>query len=148
MYEAIRRLLHVPVVNGRLMLGIALVGGAANLVAFLVLSGARSLNERGARAHVLSDLLDRLLAVWVPASTARIQAVGREHRLRSFGRSLAGDLGRHPDPSIGNLDRDIMSAQHDVALSYRRLVQRGICSGDGVVNSSRCTCDAASTATA
>jgi cobalt-zinc-cadmium efflux system protein len=56
-YEAIRRLLHVPVVNGRLMLAIAVLGGVANLVAFLVLSGARSLNERGARAHVLSDLL-------------------------------------------------------------------------------------------
>jgi cobalt-zinc-cadmium efflux system protein len=56
-YEAIRRLLHVPSVNGRLMLAIALLGGVANLVAFLVLSGARSLNERGARAHVLSDLL-------------------------------------------------------------------------------------------
>jgi cobalt-zinc-cadmium efflux system protein len=56
-YEAIRRLLHVPVVNGRLMFAIAVLGGVANLVAFLVLSGARSLNERGARAHVLSDLL-------------------------------------------------------------------------------------------
>jgi cobalt-zinc-cadmium efflux system protein len=56
-YEAIRRVLHVPVVNGRLMLAIAVLGGVANLVAFLVLSGARSLNERGARAHVLSDLL-------------------------------------------------------------------------------------------
>jgi cobalt-zinc-cadmium efflux system protein len=29
----------------------------ANLAAFLALAGARSLNERGARAHVLSDLL-------------------------------------------------------------------------------------------
>ena len=29
----------------------------ANLAALLALSGARSLNERGARAHVLSDLL-------------------------------------------------------------------------------------------
>ena len=56
-YEAIRRLLQVPQVNGRLMLSIALIGGAANLAAFAVLAGARSLNERGARAHVLSDLL-------------------------------------------------------------------------------------------
>jgi len=56
-YEAIRRLIHVPQVNGRLMLGIALIGGVANLAAFMALSGARSLNERGARAHVLSDLL-------------------------------------------------------------------------------------------
>jgi cobalt-zinc-cadmium efflux system protein len=39
------------------MLGIALIGGAANFAALVTLSGARSLNERGARAHVLSDLL-------------------------------------------------------------------------------------------
>lgn len=56
-YEAVQRLLHPPVVNGRLMLGIAVLGGAANLVALLALSGGKSLNERGARAHVLSDLL-------------------------------------------------------------------------------------------
>jgi cobalt-zinc-cadmium efflux system protein len=56
-YEAVLRLLHRPVVNGQLMLVVALVGGVANLAAFLALSGARSLNERGARAHVLSDLL-------------------------------------------------------------------------------------------
>lgn len=56
-YEAIRRLMHVPQVNGQWMLAIALIGGTANLAAFLTLSGGRSLNERGARAHVLSDLL-------------------------------------------------------------------------------------------
>ncbi len=55
--EAIRRLIAPPAVDGRLMLLIALIGGAANLAAFLALSGARSLNERGARAHVLSDLM-------------------------------------------------------------------------------------------
>jgi cobalt-zinc-cadmium efflux system protein len=56
-YEAIVRLAHQPAVNGRLMLAVALIGGAANLGAFLTLSGARSLNERGARVHVLSDLV-------------------------------------------------------------------------------------------
>ena len=56
-YEGVRRLVHVPAVDGRWMLGVALAGGLANLTAFLALSGARSLNERGARAHVLSDLL-------------------------------------------------------------------------------------------
>ena len=56
-YEAIVRLAHQPAVNGRLMLVIALIGGVANLGAFLTLSGARSLNERGARVHVLSDLI-------------------------------------------------------------------------------------------
>jgi cobalt-zinc-cadmium efflux system protein len=56
-YEAIQRLLHRPEINGPLMLAVALIGGAANLTAFVCLSGARSLNERGARAHVLSDLV-------------------------------------------------------------------------------------------
>jgi len=56
-YEAVQRLMTRLEVNGRLMLGIALIGGAANLAALVALSGARSLNERGARAHVLSDLL-------------------------------------------------------------------------------------------
>jgi cobalt-zinc-cadmium efflux system protein len=56
-YEAILRLLHPQPVNGRMMLIIALIGGIANLCAFVTLSGARSLNERSARAHVLSDLL-------------------------------------------------------------------------------------------
>jgi cobalt-zinc-cadmium efflux system protein len=66
-YEALLRLAHRPQVNGSLMLGIALAGGVANLAAFLALSGARSLNERGARAHVLSDLLGS-----AAASTAAI----------------------------------------------------------------------------
>lgn len=57
MAEAIQRLIAPPPVNGLLMLVVALLGGAANLTAFITLSGGRSLNERGARAHVLSDLL-------------------------------------------------------------------------------------------
>jgi cobalt-zinc-cadmium efflux system protein len=56
-YEAIRRLLHPPVVNGQLMLCVAVLGGVANFVALLALQGGHSLNERGARAHVMSDLL-------------------------------------------------------------------------------------------
>jgi cobalt-zinc-cadmium efflux system protein len=56
-YEALERLVVRHEVNGRLMLSIALIGGAANLAAFFALSGGHSLNERGARAHVLSDLL-------------------------------------------------------------------------------------------
>src|ERR1700727_2253064 len=55
--EAVRRLMSVPEVDGGLMLGVAFAGGVANLSAFLVLQGGGSLNERGARAHVLSDLL-------------------------------------------------------------------------------------------
>ena len=56
-YEAIRRLMSLPHVDGQWMLVIAVIGGIANLAAFVALSGARSLNERGARAHVMSDLL-------------------------------------------------------------------------------------------
>jgi cobalt-zinc-cadmium efflux system protein len=56
-YEAVRRLLHPPVVNAQLMLGVAILGGVANFVALLALAGGLSLNERGARAHVMSDLL-------------------------------------------------------------------------------------------
>ena len=56
-YEAIRRLMHAPVVNGRLMLAVAVLGGIANLFALMALRGGDSLNERSARAHVLSDLL-------------------------------------------------------------------------------------------
>ena len=56
-YEAIVRLTNRPEVNGELMLIIALIGGVANLAAFLTLSGARSLNERGARVHIMSDLV-------------------------------------------------------------------------------------------
>lgn len=56
-FEAVERLVAPPEVHGGLMLGVALVGGVANLAAFVVLSGASSLNERGARAHVLGDLM-------------------------------------------------------------------------------------------
>ncbi len=60
--EALTRLIAPPAVDGRLMLIIALLGGVANLAAFLALSGAGSLNERGARAHVFSDLLGSVAA--------------------------------------------------------------------------------------
>lgn len=63
MVEAIRRVLAPPAVDGELMLAIAVVGGVANLSAFAVLSGARSLNERGARAHILGDLLGSIAAM-------------------------------------------------------------------------------------
>lgn len=56
-YEAVIRLLAPTEVAGWTMLIVAALGLAANVGAFLVLSGASSLNERGALAHVLSDLL-------------------------------------------------------------------------------------------
>jgi cobalt-zinc-cadmium efflux system protein len=61
--EAARRLMSVPEVDGGLMLGVAFAGGVANFGAFLVLSGGGSLNERGARLHVLSDLLGSAAAM-------------------------------------------------------------------------------------
>ena len=61
--EAAKRLMSVPEVDGGVMMGVAFAGGVANFVAFLILSGGGSLNERGARAHVLSDLLGSVAAV-------------------------------------------------------------------------------------
>ena len=61
--EAGQRLFAPPQVDARLMLGIAIAGAVANLAAFVVLSGASSLNERGARAHILSDLLGSAAAI-------------------------------------------------------------------------------------
>jgi cobalt-zinc-cadmium efflux system protein len=75
--ESVGRLMEPPKVDGLLMLGIAIVGAVANVAAFMVLSGATSLNERGARAHILSDLLGSGAAIaaagiiltlgWLPA---------------------------------------------------------------------------------
>src|SRR5207253_2487064 len=75
--EALRRLVAPPPVDGGVMLAVAILGGGANLAALLVLSGGSSLNERGARAHVLSDLLGAVAAMlgasvilafgWLPA---------------------------------------------------------------------------------
>ena len=61
--EAVDRLIAPPPVDGSLMLVIALIGGVANLSALVTLSGASSLNERGARAHIVSDLLGSVAAI-------------------------------------------------------------------------------------
>ena len=63
LFEALRRLVQPAEVNAAVMLAVAAIGGIANLSAFLILAGGRSLNERGARSHVLSDLLGSLAAV-------------------------------------------------------------------------------------
>jgi cobalt-zinc-cadmium efflux system protein len=75
-YEALLRLVHPPPVQGRLMLGVALLGAAANFAAFVALAGARSLNERSARAHVVSDLLGS-----AAASVAALLIIYRGWRL-------------------------------------------------------------------
>lgn len=57
-YSAARRLAAPPHVHGGIVVAVALVGVAVNLVATLVLSGAdrTSLNVRGAFLHVATDL--------------------------------------------------------------------------------------------
>jgi cobalt-zinc-cadmium efflux system protein len=57
-YEAIRRLVSPPAVEGRLMLVVALAGVAVNLLAVWQLARAerRSLNIRGSYEHILTDL--------------------------------------------------------------------------------------------
>jgi cobalt-zinc-cadmium efflux system protein len=60
---ATRRLLQPPHVNGTVMLVTAIIGAAANLCAFVALSGASSLNERSARLHVLGDLAGSAAAI-------------------------------------------------------------------------------------
>jgi len=60
---AARRLVLPPHVNGTVMLITAAVGAVANVCALLALSGATSLNERGARLHVLSDLAGSGVAI-------------------------------------------------------------------------------------
>jgi cobalt-zinc-cadmium efflux system protein len=57
-FEAIRRLLQPPQVDGRLMLGVALAGIAVNLLATwqLARSRRRSLNVRASYQHLLTDL--------------------------------------------------------------------------------------------
>ena len=57
-YEAIRRLISPPSVTGEVLLVVALLGIAVNLVAARALAGASrtSLNVEGSYRHVLSDL--------------------------------------------------------------------------------------------
>jgi cobalt-zinc-cadmium efflux system protein len=58
-YEGVRRLIDPPVVEGGIVLVVALVGVVVNVVAVAVLHGAnrRSLNVEGAFQHVLTDLV-------------------------------------------------------------------------------------------
>uniref|UniRef100_D5X2T3 Cation diffusion facilitator family transporter n=1 Tax=Thiomonas intermedia (strain K12) TaxID=75379 RepID=D5X2T3_THIK1 len=61
--EALQRLWRPEAVEGGWMLVIAALGGLANLGALFALTGGESLNERGARLHVLSDLLGSAAAM-------------------------------------------------------------------------------------
>ena len=106
--EASKRLMSVPEVNGGVMMGVAFAGGVANFVAFLILSGGGSLNERGARAHVLSDLLGSVAAIvgagiilyfhWYPADPLLSLAVSLLILRSGWGldaRLGACTVGRH-----------------------------------------------------
>ena len=57
-FEAVRRLLDPPAVEGGLVIVVGLLGAAVNLAAAWALARAQrqSLNVEGARAHVLTDL--------------------------------------------------------------------------------------------
>ena len=57
-FEAVRRLLDPPAVEGGVVIAVGLLGAAVNLAAAWALAQAerRSLNVEGARAHVLTDL--------------------------------------------------------------------------------------------
>lgn len=63
--EAIERLLDPSEVLAGTMLGVALAGLAANLVAFFLLHGAKeqSLNIKGALLHVIGDILGSVAAI-------------------------------------------------------------------------------------
>lgn len=63
--ESISRLLSPVAVDAQLMLIVACIGLAANVVSFLILHGGSSdnLNMRGALAHVISDLLGSAAAI-------------------------------------------------------------------------------------
>jgi cobalt-zinc-cadmium efflux system protein len=63
--EAVQRLFVPDVVDGRIMLVVAAVGGASNVAALLVLRGGDhgNLNMTGAWLHVMSDLAGSLAAM-------------------------------------------------------------------------------------
>jgi cobalt-zinc-cadmium efflux system protein len=74
-WEAWQRAVNPPLVHGRGVLAVAIIGLAVNLIAAWLLSGAASsnLSVRGALLHVLSDLLG---SVGVIASGIVILATG------------------------------------------------------------------------
>lgn len=64
-FEAVQRLREPVEVLGGLMLAVAAIGLAANVVAFVILHGANrdNLNVRGALLHVMGDLLGSAAAI-------------------------------------------------------------------------------------
>ena len=65
MYEAVDRLLNPQEVLGGTMLVIASLGLVINIIAFIILHGAdpKNLNIRGAKVHVLGDMLASIATI-------------------------------------------------------------------------------------
>jgi cobalt-zinc-cadmium efflux system protein len=65
LYEAAHRLLEPVEVMGPVMMGVAVAGLVANLLAFRILHGAdrNNLNVRGATLHVMGDMLGSFAAI-------------------------------------------------------------------------------------
>jgi cobalt-zinc-cadmium efflux system protein len=67
--EALARLSHPTPVNSSIMLAVAVIGLAANLIAMYVLHGSHDLNIKSAFLHVLGDTLSSVAvivaAVWI-----------------------------------------------------------------------------------
>ena len=68
-YEALARFSRPSPVNSTIMLGVAIVGLAANLIAVYILHGSHDLNIRSAFLHVLGDTLSSVAviaaAIWI-----------------------------------------------------------------------------------
>lgn len=65
LFEAVQRLMNPVEIHGAPMLGVAAVGLVVNIVALKILhqGHAENINIRGARMHVLSDLLGSVAAI-------------------------------------------------------------------------------------
>jgi len=87
--EAVQRWSEPPEVATGLMLAVALVGGAANLVSLIVLHGGQkeSLNVRGAYLEVLGDLVGSV-AVVVAAIVIALTGWSRADVIASLGIGL------------------------------------------------------------
>jgi len=85
LYEAIRRLISPPDVDGGLVLAVALAGVAVNVVATLVLARAnrQSLNVEGSYQHILTDLY-AFIGTAVAAAVILLTGFGRADPIASL----------------------------------------------------------------
>jgi cobalt-zinc-cadmium efflux system protein len=128
-FEAVRRIVDPPTVEGGLVLGVALAGVAVNLLATWVLAGANrdSLNVEGAFQHILTDLF-AFLATAVAGAAILLTGFGEADGiaalvvaalmiragwglLRDSGRILLEGSPRGIDPGAV---AEVLAAQPDV----------------------------------